>query len=28
MALLRDAGFTHVEEFFRWYNFCGLIAVK
>jgi tRNA (cmo5U34)-methyltransferase len=28
MALLREAGFTHVEEFFRWYNFCGLIAVK
>jgi tRNA (cmo5U34)-methyltransferase len=28
MALLRDAGFQHVEEFFRWYNFCGLIAVK
>lgn len=28
MALLRDSGFQHVEEFFRWYNFCGLIAVK
>lgn len=28
MALLREAGFQHVEEFFRWYNFCGLIAVK
>jgi tRNA (cmo5U34)-methyltransferase len=28
MALLREAGFPHVEEFFRWYNFCGLIAVK
>jgi tRNA (cmo5U34)-methyltransferase len=28
MTLLRDAGFRHVDEFFRWYNFCGLIAVK
>lgn len=28
MRLLRDAGFRHVEEAFRWYNFCGLIAVK
>lgn len=26
--LLQDAGFRHVEEFFRWYNFCGLVAVK
>ncbi|MFQ5660640.1 MAG: carboxy-S-adenosyl-L-methionine synthase CmoA [Gammaproteobacteria bacterium] len=26
--LLKDAGFRHVEEFFRWYNFAGLIAVK
>ena len=26
--LLREVGFKHVEEFFRWYNFCGLIAVK
>lgn len=26
--LLRDAGFGTVEEFFRWYNFCGIIAVK
>lgn len=26
--LLFDVGFRHVEEFFRWYNFCGLIAVK
>jgi tRNA (cmo5U34)-methyltransferase len=25
--LLRDVGFRHVEEFFRYYNFCGLIAV-
>lgn len=28
VALLKEAGFTHVEEFFRWYNFCGFIAVK
>lgn len=28
VALLKDAGFAHVEEFFRWYNFCGFIAVK
>ena len=28
VALLRDAGFNHVEEFFRWYNFSGLVAVK
>lgn len=28
VALMREAGFPHVEEFFRWYNFCGLIAVK
>ncbi len=26
--LLRMAGFRHVEVFFRWYNFCGIIAVK
>ncbi|PZN73238.1 MAG: tRNA (cmo5U34)-methyltransferase, partial [Candidatus Methylumidiphilus alinenensis] len=26
--LLTAAGFRHVEEFFRWYNFSGLIAVK
>jgi len=26
--LLESAGFRHVEEFFRWYNFSGLIAVK
>ena len=28
VELLRGAGFQHVEEFFRWYNFCGVIAVK
>jgi hypothetical protein len=26
--LLRSSGFKHVEEFFRWYNFSGMIAVK
>lgn len=26
--LLADAGFSHVEVFFRWYNFCGMVAVK
>ena len=27
VALLRGAGFKHVEVFFRWYNFCGMVAV-
>lgn len=26
--LLLGQGFKHVEEFFRWYNFCGMLAVK
>lgn len=26
--MLREAGFRHSEEFFRWYNFCGMVAVK
>ena len=26
--LLKSAGFSYVEEFFRWYNFCGIIAIK
>lgn len=26
--LLKSIGFTHVEEFFRWYNFAGIIAMK
>jgi tRNA (cmo5U34)-methyltransferase len=26
--LLATVGFKHVEEFFRWYNFCGMVAVK
>jgi len=28
VELLKSAGFRSVECFFRWYNFCGLIAVK
>jgi tRNA (cmo5U34)-methyltransferase len=28
MLLLKETGFRHVEVFFRWYNFCGIIAVK
>ncbi|MEQ8402480.1 MAG: carboxy-S-adenosyl-L-methionine synthase CmoA [Roseitalea porphyridii] len=28
VELLKNAGFRHVEVFFRWYNFCGLIASK
>ncbi len=26
--LLRNAGFRSVESFFRWYNFCGILATK
>jgi tRNA (cmo5U34)-methyltransferase len=26
--LLLGTGFQHVEEFFRWYNFCAIVAVK
>jgi tRNA (cmo5U34)-methyltransferase len=26
--MLKEAGFRHCEEFFRWYNFCGMVAVK
>jgi len=26
--LLLDAGFSHVAEFFRWYNFSGVVALK
>ena len=26
--LVKVAGFRHVEMFFRWYNFCGIVAVK
>jgi tRNA (cmo5U34)-methyltransferase len=28
IAVLKSAGFRSVETFFRWYNFCGLVAVK
>lgn len=28
IQLLNNAGFRHVEVFFRWYNFCGIVAVK
>lgn len=28
VKLLKNAGFRHVEVFFRWYNFCGLVATK
>ena len=28
IELLKSAGFNHVELFFRWYNFCGILAVK
>jgi len=28
LAMLREAGFTHADVFFRWYNFCGILAVK
>ncbi len=27
-ALLKEAGFTAVEEFFQWYNFSGIMAIK
>ena len=26
--LLKAAGFRHVDTFFKWYNFCGMIALK
>jgi tRNA (cmo5U34)-methyltransferase len=26
--LLLETGFKHFEVFFRWYNFCGMVAVK
>jgi tRNA (cmo5U34)-methyltransferase len=26
--LLKNAGFRSVETFFRWYNFCGILATK
>ena len=27
-ALLRRCGFSKFQTWFRWYNFCGMIAVK
>lgn len=26
--LLKEVGFKYVDTFFRWYNFCGIVAVK
>jgi tRNA (cmo5U34)-methyltransferase len=26
--LILESGFAHIEEFFRWYNFSGIIAIK
>ncbi|HEY0275311.1 MAG TPA: hypothetical protein VGC31_04490, partial [Paenirhodobacter sp.] len=28
IQLIRNAGFRHAEVFFRWYNFCGIVAVR
>ncbi len=28
MELLRSSGFSQCEVFFKWYNFCGLLAIK
>jgi len=28
ILMLRDAGFSHCEVFFKWYNFTGIIAIK
>ncbi len=28
IALLGEVGFSNIEVFFKWYNFCGLIACK
>ena len=28
LQLLLDNGFSHCEEFMRWYNFCGVVALK
>ncbi|NLS06556.1 carboxy-S-adenosyl-L-methionine synthase CmoA [Rhizobium sp. P32RR-XVIII] len=28
VQLLKETGFRQIEVFFRWYNFCGIIAVK
>lgn len=26
--LLRKGGFTHIDLFYKWYNFCGILALK
>ncbi|MEE8393289.1 MAG: carboxy-S-adenosyl-L-methionine synthase CmoA [Rhodospirillales bacterium] len=26
--MLKEVGFRYVDQFFRWYNFCGIVAVK
>lgn len=28
VALLREVGFSQIDTFFKWYNFCGMAAVK
>lgn len=28
IELLKKSGFSHVEVFFKWYNFCGMVALK
>jgi len=28
IQLLREVGFKSTEIFFRWYNFCGIVAIK
>lgn len=28
LSMLKQAGFRYVEVFFKWYNFCGIVAVK
>ncbi len=28
ITMLREAGFSHTETFFKWYNFSGFIAIK
>jgi tRNA (cmo5U34)-methyltransferase len=26
--LLRKVGFSAVDVFFKWYNFCGIVAIR
>ncbi len=26
--MLKNQGFRHVDVFFKWYNFCGILAMK